>query len=73
MTPIPLKEAYMTEEEIIQSAFEETLKVVCSTFFTSYMIASSAEGKQEADARFIAGIKRARLARVQALAILPAP
>jgi hypothetical protein len=63
----------MTEKDIIESAYEETLKIVCNTFFTSYMIASSIEGKQEADARFIAGIKSARLARAQALAILPAP
>ena len=63
----------MDEREVIRSVFEAALKTVSGQFFGAYMIASSPEGKQEAETIFINGIKAARIACARALAILPAP
>ncbi len=63
----------MDEKEVIRGAYEDTLKTVSGKFFGAYMIATSPEAKQEAEAHFIKGVQAARLAWVRALAILPAP
>lgn len=66
------KESAMNEKDIIQKAYEDTIKRVSDTFFLAYMLAKTAQEEQEAESHFCAGITKARAARDRALAILPA-
>jgi hypothetical protein len=61
----------MKDTEIIASGYEDTIKQVYSTFFTSYITAEDQNAEQQAEQRFVQGIKVARQIRDRALAILP--
>jgi len=61
-----------TERQIIEQAFEETIKNLFSVFFDSYTIAKGdPAGEQQAEATFRSGILHARHIRDRALAIIP--
>jgi len=66
------KETNVPEQQIIEQAFEETIKNLFTVFFGSYTIAKGdSTGEQQAEANFSNGILHARHIRDRALAIIP--
>ena len=57
----------MKDPDIVQEAYEETVKKLFSVFYDSYVAASTQQEKQQAEQRFKTAIKSARDCRNRAL------
>jgi len=57
----------MKDSDIIQEAYEETVKKLFSIFYDPYVGASTQQEKQQAEQRFKAALKSARDCRDRAL------
>ncbi len=61
-----------SDRVVLIAAYEESLKVLFSTFFASYTAAlGDPEREAEAETRFQRGVVHARYVRDRALALLP--
>ena len=64
----------MNDRDVIQSAYEESLKEVYAAFASAFTSAcGDAQKESEADAQFQRGVVHVRHLRDRALALLPAP
>lgn len=62
------------DQKLIQSAYEDAIKVLYAKLFDSYSVAGGdASQNQQAEQRFMAGIRLARSSRDRALALLTEP
>lgn len=57
----------MKDPDIVQAAYEETVKELFSVFYDSYIAASTQQEKQQAEQRFKTAVKNARDCRDRAL------
>jgi hypothetical protein len=60
----------MTDQDIINQAYQATLNKLFSVFFDAYSIAANATDKIQAEQRFQNGITIARSARDKAITLL---
>jgi hypothetical protein len=60
----------MKDSDIVQVAYEETVKKLFSVFYDSYVAASTQQEKEQAELRFKTAVKSARDCRDRALANL---
>ena len=60
----------MTDSDVVQAAYEETVKKLFSVFYESYVTASTQQEKQQAEQKFKKAVKNARDCRDRALANL---
>jgi hypothetical protein len=60
----------MTDQDIINQAYQETLSKLFSIFFDAYSIAANAADKTQAEQRFQNGVNAARSARDKAITLL---
>ena len=63
LTPTP-------DSDVVQAAYEETLKKLFSVFWDSYVVASTPKEKELAEQRFKRAVRSARSCRDRALANL---
>lgn len=61
----------MKDQDIILTAYQDTLKQVYVTFSSSYVAAKNPADMQQAERLFVAGVTTARKIRDRALALLP--
>ena len=61
----------MKDTETIAAGYEDTIKQVYATFYNSYITAEDQNAEQQAEQRFVQGVKVARQIRDRALAVLP--
>jgi hypothetical protein len=60
----------MTDQDIINQAYQATLNKLFAVFFDAYAIASTPADKTQAEQRFQDGVKFARSARDKAITLL---
>lgn len=61
----------MKDVDIIQEAYQESVKAVYSTFFQDYTNAPTPVEQGLAEEEFVAAVKRAKAVRDRALTVLP--
>jgi hypothetical protein len=61
----------MTDPEIIDKAYEDTIQQIYSVLYSALLIPQDANRREEAERRFQVGIRRAREIRDRAKQLLP--
>jgi hypothetical protein len=61
----------MTDQEIIDKAYEETIQQIYSVFYGALVVPRDSSQREDAERRFQIGVRRAREIRDRAKQLLP--
>jgi len=61
----------MTDQELIDRAYELTIQQLCSQLYSTLLISQDTSGREQAERRFQSGVRKAREVRDRAKQILP--
>ena len=61
----------MTDQKLIDKAYEATIQQLCTQLYTTLLVSQEASGREQAERRFQTGVRKAREARDRAKQLLP--
>lgn len=61
----------MTDQELVEKAYEATVQQLCSQLYSTLLMSQDPAGREQAERRFQAGVRKAREVRDRAKQLLP--